>query len=157
MDRNAEKPEYVISYDELVEDVCWGLLSRSTFGRVIFCQDGEPGALPVNCAVSDRTIVFRTSADTTFFELSHGSRVAFEADHTDHIAESGWSVLVRGTLHEVTDAAEIETLAALPVHPWAPGQRDRWMRIVPDSVTGRTISRHRLVAEGARLPYMPPG
>ena len=105
MDRNAEEPEYVISYDDLLEDVCWRLLSRSTFGRVVFCQDGEPGALPVNCAVSNRTIVFRTSADTTFFEFSHGSRIAFEVDHTDQIAESGWSVLVRGTLHEVTDAA----------------------------------------------------
>ena len=58
---NADEPEYVISYDDLVEDVCWGLLSRTSFGRVIFCEDGEPGALPVNCAVSDHTIVFRTS------------------------------------------------------------------------------------------------
>jgi hypothetical protein len=30
------------------------------------------------------------------------------------------------------------------------------MRIVPDSVTGRTISRHRLVTDSTRLPYMPP-
>jgi len=156
MDLNAEEPEYVISYDDLLEDVCWGLLSRSTFGRVVFCQDGEPGALPVNCAVSNRTIVFRTSAETTFFEFSHGSRIAFEVDHTDQIAESGWSVLVRGTLHEVTDADEIDLLADLPVHPWAPGIRDRWMRIVPDNVAGRTISRHRLVTDSTRLPYMPP-
>ena len=157
MEPTTKDAEYVISYDQLVDDVCWRLLARSSFGRVVFCQDGEPGALPVNSAVADRTIVFRTSADTTFFELSHGSRVAFEADHTDHIAESGWSVLVRGTLHEVTDPVEIEALASLPVHPWAPGTRDRWMRIVPDSVTGRTISRHLSVPDGSRLPYMPPG
>ena len=156
MDQNADEPEYVISYDDLIEDVCWRLLSRSSFGRIVFCQDGEPGALPVNCAVINHTIVFRTSADTTLFELSHGSRIAFEADHTDHIAESGWSVLVRGTLHEVTDAAEIAQFADLPVHPWAPGTRDRWVRIVPDNVTGRTISRHRLVTDSVRLPYMPP-
>jgi len=156
MVRNADEPEYVITYDELLEDVCWRLLSRSSFGRVVFCQDGEPGALPVNCAVSDHTIVFRTIAQSTFFEFSHGSRIAFEADHTDHIAESGWSVLVRGTLHEVTDAREIDLLVDLPIHPWAPGTRDRWMRIVPDNVTGRTISRHRLVPDAARLPYMPP-
>jgi uncharacterized protein len=157
MESNTDEAEYVISYDQLVEDVCWRLLARSSFGRVVFCQDGEPGALPVNCAVIDQTIVFRTSADTTFFDLTHGSRVAFEADHTDHVAESGWSVLARGTLHEVTDVAEIEALSSLPVHAWAPGARDRWMRIVPDNVTGRTISRHRLVTEGTRLPYMPPG
>ena len=156
MEPTAQDGEYVISYDQLVEDVCWRLLARSSFGRVVYCLDGEPGALPVNCADTERTIVFRTSADATFLELSQGSRVAFEADHTDHIAESGWSVLVRGTLHEVTDAAEIEALEELPVHPWAPGTRDRWMRIVPDGVAGRTISRHRLVSEASRLPYMPP-
>ena len=156
MTGNAEEPKYVISYDDLVEDVCWELLSRSSFGRVIFCRDGEPGAFPVNCAVSNHTIVFRTSSEATFLEISHGSRIAFEADHTDHIAESGWSVLVHGTLHEVTDAAEVGLLADLPVHPWAPGTRDRWMRIVPDAVTGRTISRRRLLTDSTRLPYMPP-
>jgi hypothetical protein len=31
------------------------------------------------------------------------------------------------------------------------------MRIVPDDVAGRTISRHRLVPDATRLPYMPPG
>ena len=68
-----EDAEYVITYDQLVDDVCWRLLARSSFGHVVFCQDGEPGALPVNSAVTDRTIVFRTSADATFFEFSHGS------------------------------------------------------------------------------------
>ena len=98
--------------------------------------------------------MFRTSADATFFEFIHGSRVAFEADHTDHIAESGWSVLVRGTLHEVTDPAEIDALGTLPVHPWAPGRRDRWMRIVRQR--DRTDDRrHRWSRRENRLPYMP--
>src|SRR6187431_2750067 len=139
MEMITNEAEYVISYDQLVDDVCWRLLARSSFGRVVFCQDGEPGALPVNSAVADRTIVFRTSADTTFFEFSHGSRVAFEADHTDHIAESGWSVLVRGTLWDVTDGPEHTSWSELAVHSWAPPPRDRWMMIDPTLVTGRMV------------------
>ncbi|MGH9135282.1 MAG: pyridoxamine 5'-phosphate oxidase family protein [Ilumatobacteraceae bacterium] len=157
MGSSNHEHEYLVNYDDIVEDVCWRLLARSSFGRVVFCQGGEPGALPVNSGVIDHTIVFRTSSDSTLFELGNGSRVAFEADHTDHSAESGWSVLARGTLQEVTDPIEIEALISMPVHPWAPGKRDHWMRIVPDRVTGRTISRHRLVPEGSRLPYMSPG
>ena len=50
----ANEAEYVINYDQLVDDVCWRLLARSSFGRVVYCDDGEPGALPVNCAIADQ-------------------------------------------------------------------------------------------------------
>ena len=153
-------------YDQLVDDVCWRLLARSSFGRVVFCQDGEPGALPVNSAVADRTIVFRTSADTTFFEFSHGSRVAFEADHTDHIAESGWSVLVRGTLHEVTDTGRdrgtglaprppVGTRHARPLDADRARQRDRPHDQPSPPGSGRIpIAVHAagLIADGRRVP-----
>ena len=123
MNRNADKPEYVISYDELLEDGVGDCCSRSSSGRVVFCQDGEPGALPVDSAVINRTM-FRTSADTTLFEFGHGSRIASEADHTDHIAESGWSVIMHRTLHEVTDAGEIGQLADPARSPVGPGGRE---------------------------------
>ena len=74
MDHNAEARAYVISDDDLLEEVCWRLVARSTFGRIIFCQEGEPGALPINCAVSNHTIVFRTSVDSTLLEFSDGSK-----------------------------------------------------------------------------------
>ena len=69
--------------------------------------------------------------------------VAFEVDGVDNADETGWSVLVEGRTAEVTAPAELDRLGRIALHPWAPGERDRWLRIVPTSVTGRAISRRR--------------
>ncbi len=76
--------------------------------------------------------------------------MAFEADHIDPIAESGWSVLVRGTATHLLDADRISALADTAVHPWAPGRRDRWIEIHAQQITGRIIWRQRLVSESER-------
>ena len=156
MAQDISGPEYVVSITELDEELCWRLLSRAWVGRVAFIEGGAPSALPVNGGVFERHVVFRTGPETTLYALGDGSAVAFEVDHTDRIAESGWSVLVKGTLWEVTDADERTRLAELPVHPWAPGTKDRWMKIVPSAVSGRMITRHRSMPDGIGVPYMPP-
>ena len=60
----------------------------------------------MNCAVVDRRVVFRTAWTSSLASLGAGARVGFEADHADQVAESGWSVLVRGRLRDVTDGPE---------------------------------------------------
>jgi uncharacterized protein len=52
---------------------------------------------------------------------------------------TGWSVVVRGALAEVTDPGDLERLRALPLYPWAPGDKARYVRVQPVSVTGRRI------------------
>jgi hypothetical protein len=135
-------PASHVHYDDLDPTVCWRLATRVGVGRVGFVYDGEPMVLPVNCAVIDEKVVFRTDGHSMFHDLGAGTRVAFEADHIDEVAESGWSVLMRGRLWDVDDPALTERLEALPTHPWAPGHKDRWMVIVPDHVSGRSITRH---------------
>jgi nitroimidazol reductase NimA-like FMN-containing flavoprotein (pyridoxamine 5'-phosphate oxidase superfamily) len=156
MTQERPDPEYIVSTVELEEALCWRLLARAWVGRVAFIEGGLPSALPVNCSVLARNVVFRTGEETTLYDLGDGSPVAFEVDQTDRVAEAGWSVLVKGTLWEVTDADERSGLAELPVHPWAAGTKDRWMKIVPSAVSGRMISRHRAMLDGIRVPYMPP-
>lgn len=134
--------KYFVNYDDLEESVCWRLISRLAVGRVGFVFDGEPFVLPVNCVVVDGKIAFRTAGDSMLHSLGDGVRVAFEADHVDPVAESGWSVLVRGDLSEVADEELRTRLAEDPSHPWAPGPIDRWMIIVPVVVSGRSITRH---------------
>ncbi len=134
--------QYVVSYEDLEESVCWRLITRVAVGRVGFVFDDEPFVLPVNCAVVDGKIAFRTAGDSMLHTLGGGVRVAFEADHVDPVAESGWSVLVRGNLWEVVDEDVRGLLAGATTHPWAPGPIDRWMIIVPDIVSGRAITRH---------------
>lgn len=148
--------EYDIIVDELDDATCWRLLERAGFGRVGFLQDDQVVVLPVNAGVMNGRVVFRTAADTSLARAGDGSIVAFEADHTDRVAESGWSVVVRGLLWDVTGRAEVAAWDDLAVHPWAPPPRDRWMMIEPTSVTGRMIQRHRSLPAGVRVSYMPP-
>lgn len=148
--------EGVVWVDDLDVDVCWRLLAGRVLGRVGFVQYGEPVVLPVNHAVDGDSIVLRTAQTSMLEVLGRGARVAFEVDGSDPFAETGWSVLVRGVASEVTDSDERDRLATLPLHPWAPGPRERWIRIHPTSVTGRAISRHRTADHGGFLPYLPP-
>lgn len=148
--------DYDITIEELDESTCWRLASRAGFGRIGFVLDGEVSVLPVNVAVTHGWVVFRTAVGTSLARVPGGTPVAFEADQTDRVAESGWSVLVRGELWDVTDRPETADWHELTVRPWAPPPREVWMAIQPDRVTGRMIHRHRHAAPGSRTPYMAP-
>ena len=143
--------------DDLDEDVCWRLVGRAVVARVGFVLDGAPMILPVNFDLDGGTIVLRTAQTSLLEAVAGGAAVAFEIDGSDESAETGWSVLVSGRAEELTAAAERSQLEKLPLHPWAPGGRDRWIRIRPARITGRAISRKQADTGGQRfLPYMPP-
>jgi nitroimidazol reductase NimA-like FMN-containing flavoprotein (pyridoxamine 5'-phosphate oxidase superfamily) len=147
----------VVWVDDLDDEVCWRLLGGSVIGRVGFILDGAPMVLPVNFVLDGRSIVLRTAQTSLLEAFGAGPPVAFEVDGSDAFAETGWSVVVQGAGEEVTDDAERSQLARLPLHPWAPGERDRWLRIHPTMVSGRAISRKRATGEAEGfLPYMPP-
>ena len=44
--------------------------------------------------------------------------------------------MARGEAVEVTDPAELARLRKLPLHPWAPGAKTRYVRILPAVLTG---------------------
>ena len=149
--------DYIVKMYELEEDVCRQMLARCNFGRVAFGNDDEGlTILPVNCVYSDDTIMFRAQAGSALDRLGAGRVVAFEADQIDPIAESGWSVLVRGTATHLRDRRRIAALAEASTHPWAPGRRDRWIEIHPQQITGRIIRRYRQISDADPLPSMPP-
>lgn len=155
--RRDVEEEYEILVDDLDEATCWRLLSRAGFGRVGFL-DGEEDlvVLPVNAAVVHDRIMIRTAEGTSLARAAtSGGRVAFEADHTDRVAESGWSVLVRGHLRDVTDAEERRHVDDLTVRPWMPGPRDVWLTIDPFEVTGRSIHRRRRIPPPFGVSSMP--
>jgi nitroimidazol reductase NimA-like FMN-containing flavoprotein (pyridoxamine 5'-phosphate oxidase superfamily) len=100
--------------------------------------------LPVNYAWRDGAIVFRTAANGPLDEdLRTGIadadyRVAFEIDSIDPGAQRGWSVLIQGPAHHVTGPEE-DAVRRAGVEPWAPGDRELFVRIVPTRVTGRRV------------------
>ena len=148
--------EFDIIVDVLDESTCWRLMSRSGFGRLGFMHGDELMVLPLNAAVSENRVVFRTTDDSMFARAGNGTKVVFEVDQTDRVAESGWSVLLRGRLWDVTGRPETATWHEISVHSWAQGPRDRWMAIEPTAVSGRRVLRHRTLPPGVHPPYMPP-
>jgi nitroimidazol reductase NimA-like FMN-containing flavoprotein (pyridoxamine 5'-phosphate oxidase superfamily) len=129
-----------VRWQELTKQECFGLLAGQQLGRVVLVDDRGPLALPVNFVVDQHSLLFRTDAGTKLAVASRGSRVAFEVDGTDAATRTGWSVLVRGEAVEVTDPAELERVRRLPLSPWAPGPKDRYVRILPSALTGRRIA-----------------
>ena len=124
---------------ELTRAECFELLASAPFGRVAVTDDRGPVVFPVNFVLDRHTVVFRTEAGTKLDAASRGSRVCFEVDGADPAAGTGWSVLVRGDITEVTDPAELARLRELPLPAWMPGTRNRYVRILPAVLTGRRI------------------
>jgi nitroimidazol reductase NimA-like FMN-containing flavoprotein (pyridoxamine 5'-phosphate oxidase superfamily) len=88
---------------------CYGLLEAGGIGRVGFAAADGIMMLPVNFAVTRKTIIFRTAPDTLLAVYADG-QVSFEADHLDQAHRDGWSVLVQGHAHTVTDEREVKRL-----------------------------------------------
>ena len=78
--------------------------------------------------------------------------VAFEADSVDAAGHGGWSVTVVGYAMAVTDRAEIARLEQLPLTPWAPGNRDHFIRVSPAIVNGGRIGAGQAQGTGDLLP-----
>ncbi len=126
---------------ELGPEHCLELLGSVRVGRVGVTIDALPAVLPVNFALWNGAIVFRTVPGTKLDAAAAGAVVAFEADA--YVSPSGrdaWSVLVRGIAREVTDPAELAQLLELPLDSWAwDGTADRYVCIEPTVITGRRI------------------
>jgi uncharacterized protein len=125
----------------LGEQECLALLASAPVGRVGVVVDGQPLIFPVNHVLDGRSIVVRTDAGRLLHAASL-ARVAFEVDGFDAGARSGWSVMVQGIGHDVTDALDTtsEHLQTVPVSPWAPGSRTRLLRIDVDTISGRRFA-----------------
>ena len=119
---------------------CLRLLETHHFGRLGIVVDGQPLVFPVNYALADTEVVFRTGSGTALHG-ANGRRVAFEIDGTDPLAHTGWSVVVVGTAFEEHDPIRLHALEQLPLAPWAPGEKSHWMHIRRSAVTGRRIDR----------------
>jgi len=118
---------------------CFDLLEPGGIGRVGFTSADGIMMLPVNFALTEKTIIFRTAPDT-LLALYSDAQVSFEADRLDEALHAGWSVLVQGRAHQVTDEREVKRLQnRTHLQPWAAGARDVYVRITPTRISGRHI------------------
>ncbi|MEU8524077.1 MULTISPECIES: helix-turn-helix domain-containing protein [Streptomyces] len=127
--------------EEIGEAECWELLDGHGVGRVAI--EGRDGlaVFPVNYRVVDGEIVFMTAADSSLAHASaSGAEVAFEEDRLDEAFSQGWSVLLVGSVREVSDEATVQRITDVGrPEPWAGDGRDTLVMLSPRRVTGRRI------------------
>lgn len=123
----------------LAEAKCLDLLAAHEVGRVGITIGALPAIFPVNYAVVDGDIVFRTAPGSKLAAATRNTVVAFEVDDYDSADRSGWSVLVIGRADVVHDLDVTFRVLATGPEPWAAGQRTSIVRISPDFVSGRRI------------------
>ncbi len=120
---------------ELTEAESWDLLSGVSLGRLVTTVDGWTEIFPVNFVVQHRTLLFRTAEGTKLLTAVLNEHVLFEAD--DHNVSGGWSVVLRGTARALSTSEEIDDARRAGLFPWVATQKLRFVRVTPDSLTGR--------------------
>jgi nitroimidazol reductase NimA-like FMN-containing flavoprotein (pyridoxamine 5'-phosphate oxidase superfamily) len=124
---------------ELDEQECWDRVAAAPFGRLALSVMDDVDIVPVNAVLSEGDLYFRTAPGSKLAELAANPRVAFEVDGYDD--ETAFSVVVKGTAERLERQADIDAADALPLTPWIPTLKYRWVRIRPDAVSGRAFRR----------------
>ena len=130
--------------EELDEAESLRLISAGGIGRIAYMSRFGPVVLPVNYKWHDGAVVFRTTRHSRLDEdlqtgIAGGDYlVAFEIDEIDVSGRQGWSVLIQGPAHHVSEDERASAERA-GVEPWPAGDRELFIRIVPNRVTGRRI------------------
>ncbi|MER5865062.1 pyridoxamine 5'-phosphate oxidase family protein [Kitasatospora sp. NPDC002040] len=123
----------------LTAQECWDRLGSGGVGRIALAAEPGPTVLPVNYTVRSGSVLYRTAPHGAAAPRP-GTVVSFQVDRIDDSTSTGWSVLLTGPARPVEDPAEIQDLESQPgAEPWAGGNRPQWVRIRPDTLTGRRI------------------
>ena len=119
---------------------CLELLAADQIGRLAVLEGGQPLVLPVNYGLDGESVIFRTAAGTKL-DAARRSPACFEIDGFDRPTQSGWSVVVRGRLEEVTTlhGPVFDRIRSLS-EPWVEGERTHVLRLLPSVISGRRVS-----------------
>ena len=138
--------------EELSREECLGLVATQAVGRVAVADRGAPPlVVPVNFLLDGERIVCRTDYGTKFRMLVLAELpVSFEVDHVEAGTREGWSVLLQGEVEELGewDAQQLR------LEPWAPGRKPHWVRLQPQSISGRRLRLPELPEAQRRRGYL---
>lgn len=128
---------------------CLNLLRAHRVGRIAFAVNSEPWVFPINYQLigdgDDWRLLVSTRPGNRIDRA--GRKVAFEIDGVDEAHHTGWSVLVRGTLHHLGRGGAEPRPAGVESSTWVDRDAESWIAITPEETTGR-----RLVARSAEWP-----
>jgi nitroimidazol reductase NimA-like FMN-containing flavoprotein (pyridoxamine 5'-phosphate oxidase superfamily) len=118
-DKTLESAEPVV---ELLDEAeCRRLIGAGGVGRIGYTGRFGPTILPINYALHEGTILFRTGQHSSLGE--------------------DLSILIQGAAHLVDSEAERASIVQSGVEPWAGGEKELFVRVLPSRITGRRIRR----------------
>jgi nitroimidazol reductase NimA-like FMN-containing flavoprotein (pyridoxamine 5'-phosphate oxidase superfamily) len=129
----------------LSPEQCWQLLTSAEVGRLAVAVAGDVDIFPLNFAVDDGAILFRTAEGTKLVEIVMAGKVAFEVDGYDPEHGRAWSVVVKGHAENLEKFDDLYHAQELPLFPWNASPKERFVRLTPARITGRrfTVLRTR--------------
>jgi uncharacterized protein len=125
---------------ELSREECWAALRGDEFGRLAYRLGDEVNLVPLNYAVDEDTLLFRTAEGSKLLGVVMHSEVVFEIDSFRE--DTAQSVIVRGRarLLEEDEAHRAENTR---LRPWVPTLKYNVVEIVPIEITGRRFDLAR--------------
>lgn len=125
---------------ELTTEECLALLEAHKVGSLALQTDGGLRIYPLNYAMVQEQVVFRTLPYGQIANNAHGSEVAFAVDQLDEALKQGWHVLVVGKCERIEDPGEVRLIKSeMDPEPWAEGQRTLYFGIQWTNITGRQV------------------
>lgn len=125
---------------EMTVEECLKMLHEGVLGRVALSTPVGPRILPVNYAMHEDDIVFRTAPYSELGTYGWNVDVAFEIDQIDYDKHQGWSVVAIGRATLIEDPDEIaEIRRTWDPRPWASGARNLYLRLSWRDLSGRWV------------------
>lgn len=131
-------PEPEVPVVPLDDAAAWDELRRHSFGRLAIAFAGEPDIFPINFTVDDHSLVFLTAEGTKLLTATVEGLAAFEVDRIH--GQAATSVIVHGSLREITDVDERAAVERLPLRPWVPAYKTHYVRFEVKTITARSFA-----------------
>ena len=132
---------------ELDRAECLALLAGRPVGRLVFTHRALPDVIPVNYRLDGENLLIRLGSGSTAAVATRDTVVAFEVDDIDVAARTGWSVTIVGRAHEITEVDELKRAQALGLTSWAGDDRDHFVHVAVEKVTGRRLIRPAFIGD----------
>ena len=126
---STENPVTVLNEEE-----CWEFLRSQEFGRLAFHLAEQVHIAPLNYAVDNDTLLFRTAEGSKLLAVVMNPDIAFEVDRYDD--ETAVSVILRGSAR-LLEEDEAHRSENVPLRTWVPTLKYNVVEIRPTELSGR--------------------
>ena len=122
----------------LSRDECLKLLATAAVGRLVYTDKALPVVHPVVFALDGECVVLRVP-DGSATLVARDTIVAFQIDDVAPDLSRGWSVMAVGHVTEVEEEGRLARLERLPLASRGYGDRDRYLVVDLEVLSGRRI------------------